>query len=56
MIDTTLVALAYAFLVIAAGAAAVAVASIVVALRERSVTPVHVTVTGPSERAFTRAA
>ena len=57
MIDTTLVAFAYGFLVFAAVAAAVAVAAIVVALRDRAaVTPVHVTVSGPSERAFSRAA
>lgn len=57
MIDTTLVAFAYGFLVFAGVAAAVAVAAIVVALRDRAaVTPVHLTVSGPSERAFTRAA
>jgi len=53
MIDTTLVALAYGFLVLAAVAFAVAVAAIAVAVRDlrgTTVTPVLVTVSGPSER------
>ena len=59
MIDTTFVPLGYAFLVVAAIACALAAAGIVVALRglrASSATPVLVTVSGPSDRGFTRAA
>ena len=59
MIDTTLVPFGYAFLVVAAIACALAVAGITVALRElraSSATPVLVTVSGPADRGFTRAA
>ena len=59
MIDTTLVPYGYAFLVIAAVAFALAVAGIAVVLRDvRGTTagPVLVTVSGPSERSFGRAA
>jgi NAD(P)-dependent dehydrogenase (short-subunit alcohol dehydrogenase family) len=59
MIDTTLVPFGYAFLVVAAVAFAVAVAGVAIALRDlRGATagPVLVTVTGPSERSFGRAA
>jgi len=59
MIDTTYVPLAYAFLVVAAIVSAVAVAAIAVALRDlraSSATPVLVTVSGPSDHGYTRAA
>lgn len=53
MIDTSLVPFAYGFLVIAAIAFAFAVAGIAVVLRDlrgATVTPVLVTVSGPTER------
>ena len=58
MIDTTLVPFAYGLLVIAAVAFAVAVTGISVALRDLRGTamPVVVTVSGPSERSYSRAA
>ena len=59
MIDTTFVPFGYAFLVVAAVAVALAVAGIAVALRDlraSSATPVLVTVSGPSDRGYTRAA
>ena len=58
MIDTTYVVFAYAVIGIAALASAVAVAAIVVAVRDLlgTGTPVVVTVAGPSDRSFSRAA
>ncbi|GAA4701704.1 hypothetical protein [Nocardioides conyzicola] len=58
MIDTTYVAFAYAVLTIAALASAVAVAAIVVAVRDLrgTGTPVVLSVAGPSDRTFSRAA
>jgi hypothetical protein len=58
MIDTTLVPFAYGFLVIAAIAFAVAVTGISVALRDLRGTamPVVVSVSGPSDRGYSRAA
>jgi hypothetical protein len=59
MFDIDTAAFAYGFLAIAAVTFVVAVAAIVVVLRDlrnASATPVLVTVAGPSERAFTRAA
>jgi hypothetical protein len=59
MIDTTLVAAAYVFIVFAALVGAVAVAAIVVALRDlrrTGSTPVLVSTAGPAERTFGRAA
>jgi hypothetical protein len=58
MIDTTYVALAYAVIGIAALASAVAVAAIVVAVRDLvgAGTPVVLSVAGPSDRSFGRAA
>lgn len=57
MIDTTLVPLAYGFLVLAAISLGLAAAGIVVALRELRgpATPV-LSVSGPAERSFSRAA
>jgi len=58
MIDTTYVALAYAVIGIAALASAVAVAAIVVAVRDLlgAGTPDALSVAGPSDRSFSRAA
>lgn len=59
MIDTSLVPFAYGFIVLAAVVFAVAVAAIAVALRDfrrTSATSVLVTVAGPSEHPYSRAA
>ncbi|WP_028643492.1 hypothetical protein [Nocardioides sp. URHA0020] len=59
MIDTTLVAFGYAFVVFAALVASAAVAAVVVALRDSGrTTTAHdlVTVAGPAERELSRAA
>ena len=59
MIDTSYVPFAYAILAVAAVAFVLAVAAIAVALRDlraSSATPVLVTVSGPSDHGYTRAA
>ena len=58
MIDTTYIAFAYAVIGIAALVSAVAIAAIVVAARELlgTATPVVLSVPGPSDRSFSRAA
>ena len=56
MFDLSIAAFLYGFLAVAAVTAALVVTAVVVVLRDRTTTPVLVTVSGPSERAYSRAA